>query len=246
MESQPEKVRLSPKPVFIRGLFTRIAGVYDRLNRMLTFGLDVLWRRRALARFAVSCRKGGRIPSSILDVATGTADLAIAAARRFPAARVTGVDLTPAMLDVGRRKVAAADLADRVSLREGDVLALPFPAGSFGAVMCAFGFRNFADPAAALCEVARVLEEDGRLLVLELFRPKSCVLGRFVSWWLRSLSALFAGKVLRDYAYLDASIGATLSAAEFVAEASRAGFVVEWKNFCVPACTCLQFKKVKG
>ena len=85
-------------------MFTRIAGMYDRLNRVQSLGLDVLWRRRALARLANEASS----PRAILDLATGTADFAIAAARLFSGARVTGVDLTSAMLDVGRRKVAAA------------------------------------------------------------------------------------------------------------------------------------------
>jgi ubiquinone/menaquinone biosynthesis C-methylase UbiE len=91
----------------VAGVFTRVAGGYDRLNRILSFGLDVIWRRRALARLE---RAGGGGLGSILDLATGTADFAIEAARRFPAASVTGIDLTPAMLDIGRRKVADAGL----------------------------------------------------------------------------------------------------------------------------------------
>ena len=93
---------MEPKAESVRGLFTRIAGRYDALNRALTFGIDVLWRRRALAMLEDS--------EDVLDLATGTADLAIGVARRFPAVHVTGVDLTPAMLELGRRKVESAGL----------------------------------------------------------------------------------------------------------------------------------------
>ena len=133
----------------MRGLFTRIAGRYDALNRVLTCGLDVTWRRRALAWLAP--------PARVLDLATGTGDLALALARRFPRARVTGLDLTPAMLAVARRRAARAGVGRRVALVEGRADALPFPNGAFDAVTCAFGFRNFPDPKAALAEAARVL-----------------------------------------------------------------------------------------
>ena len=129
----------------MRGMFTRIAGMYDRLNRAQSLGLDVVWRKRALACLA----RTSPSPRRILDLATGTADFAIACARRFPDAHVTGVDLTPAMLEVGRRKVEAAGLSGRIVLEEGDACALACAKGSFDAVLCAFGFRNFPDRAAS-------------------------------------------------------------------------------------------------
>ena len=138
-------------------MFTRIAGRYDRLNRVQSLGLDVLWRRRSLAALA----RVAPSPRRILDLATGTADFAMASARRVPGAFVTGVDLTPAMLDVGRRKVEAAGLAGLVSLEEGDACALACADASADVAICAFGFRNFPDRAEALREVARVLTPDG-------------------------------------------------------------------------------------
>ena len=223
----------------MRGMFTRIAGMYDRLNRVQSLGLDVLWRRRALARLA------GEAPflRRILDLATGTADFAIAAARRFPGVRVTGVDLTPAMLDVGRRKVEAAGLAGRVSLKEGDACALTCADASFDATVCAFGFRNFPDRAAALREVARVLAPGGLLLVLELFRPRFRLLARATAAWMVCVARLFAGGAREDYAYLRASIGATCTAAEFGRLASAGGLVGVRRFFFFPACSCLIFRK---
>lgn len=231
MPSIPE----NPQNRHMREMFTRIAGMYDRLNRVLTLGIDVLWRRRALARL--------QNVEAALDLATGTADLAIATARRFPAARVTGIDLTPAMLEVGRAKVARAGLAVRIDLREGDASALPFEATSFDTVTCAFGFRNFPDRVRALQEVFRVLKPGGRLLVLELFRPKSRVLGGLTAAWLRRVSPFFAGEAQRDYAYLRASIAGTCSTGEFVDSARRVGFSDEFLTFFLPSCTCLVLRK---
>ena len=222
------------------GVFTRVAGGYDRLNRILSLGLDVTWRRRALARLE---RVGVDGSGSILDIATGTADFAIEAALRLPSVRVTGVDLTPAMLEIGERKVAAAGLSDRVSLREGSATALPFGDSSFDAALCAFGFRNFPDIPASLAETARILRNGGRLVVLEFFRPRSALLGAFTSGWLRCLSAMFAKGVASDYAYLRTSISGTCSVAEFESMARAAGLAAERTEMFLPVCSCLVLRK---
>ena len=220
-------------------MFTRIAGMYDRLNRVQSLGLDVLWRRRALARLA----RVSPAPRRILDLATGTADFALAAARRFPSARVAGVDLTPAMLEIGRRKVAAAGLADRVALEEGNACALARADGSADAALCAFGFRNFPDRAAALREVARVLVPGGHLLVLELFRPRFRALAAATAAWMACVARLFARDAREDYAYLRASIDETCTASEFGRLASAAGLEAVQRKFLLPACTCLLFRR---
>lgn len=209
------------------------------LNRALTFGVDVLWRRRALRRLVRAAPDAGRV----LDLATGTADFALGAARAYPGARVTGIDLTPAMLEIGRRKVARAGLASRVELREGDVLALDLPDGAFDVATCAFGFRNFPDPERALVEAARVLKPGGTLLVLELFRIRRAFFARATSVWLRLAAPLLAGKAKGDYAYLRASIERTLSADDFTAAAGRAGFACVGDAFFRPSCHCLILKK---
>ncbi len=220
---------------FLRELFTRVAGRYDLLNRTLTFGIDVSWRRRALKLLDA--------PTRVLDLATGTADLAIGIARRFPSAQVTGVDLTPAMLEIGRRKVAAADCTARIELFEGNAQALSFADASFDVVTCAFGFRNFPDKALALAEAARVLRPGGTLLVLELFRMESRLCARVTSEWLRLVAPLLARGTKADYAYLRASIESTVSAAEFTSLAENVGLRVERQGFYLPSCHCLKLRK---
>ena len=223
--------------------FTRVADGYDRLNRILSLGMDIVWRRRALARLRRLLGEGADRPLAILDVATGTADFALAAARHFPAAHVTGLDLTPAMLAIGARKVAAAGLTARIALQPGDAAALPFADASFDAALCAFGFRNFPDISASLAEVARILRNGGRLVALEFFRPRSALLGAFTAGWLKSLSTVFAKGHAADYAYLRASISKTCSAGEFAAMAREAGLATDREEFFLPACSCLVLRK---
>jgi len=223
----------------MRGLFSRVSGGYDRLNRAMSLGLDVLWRRRALVRLAQAMPA----PRRIIDLATGTADFAIAAARFFPDACVKGVDITPAMLEIGRQKVSDAGLDGRIGLEEGDACALGCGDASADVALCAFGFRNFPNRAAALREVARVLVPGGRLLVLELFRPRSRCLGALTSLWMKCVAFLFAGGVRGDYGYLRASIEGTCTVNEFVCTAAAAGFSCRETFFYLPACSCLLFQK---
>lgn len=226
---------MEPQPDEIRRLFTRIAGRYDLLNRVLTFGIDLSWRRRALALLEA--------PTCVLDLATGTGDLALGLARRFPHAQVTGLDLTPAMLEIARRRISRADCAARVVLMEGDATRLPFPDASFDAVTCAFGFRNFPDPAAALAEVARVLVPGGTLLVLEFFRLESSFCAWATAGWLRLVAPLLARGTRADYAYLRTSIARMCSARTFASWAQDLGLSISCKAFYLPSCHCLKFRK---
>lgn len=226
---------MEPQPDEIRRLFTRIAGRYDLLNRALTFGIDLSWRRRALAMLEA--------PTRVLDLATGTGDLALGLARRFPHAQVTGLDLTPAMLEIARRRIARADCAARVTLMEGDATRLPFPDASFDTVTCAFGFRNFPDPVAALAEAARVLVPGGTLLVLEFFRLESPFCAWATAGWLRLVAPLLARGTRADYAYLRTSIARMCSARTFVSWAQNLGLSISRETFFLPSCHCLKFQK---
>ena len=132
---------------------------------------------------------------------------------------------------------------ERITLKDGDACTLAYADGSFDAVLCAFGFRNFPDRAAALREVARVLSPRGYLLVLELFRPRFRLLSAATAAWMACVARLFAGGVREDYAYLRASIGETCTAAEFGRLASDVGLVSVQRIFFFPACSCLLFRR---
>ena len=179
-------------PDAVRQMFDRIAPVYDVMNRVMTAGLDLRWRR--LAAEAV-VRPGDRA----LDACCGTGDLAVACARRGGV--VTGLDFSPAMLERARRKLPSATWV------EGDLLALPFEAGSFEAATVGFGVRNVADLRKGLAELRRVLVPDGRVAVLEITQP-SGVLAPFYRLWFDRIVPLL-GKLLKGgaaYTYLPASV----------------------------------------
>jgi demethylmenaquinone methyltransferase / 2-methoxy-6-polyprenyl-1,4-benzoquinol methylase len=205
MRRYPAVATLGPKSHadVVSDVFATAHPRYDLLNRLLSFRRDVGWRAFAAERM--------RLPPAgkLLDVATGTADLAIAAARRWPGARVTGIDTAETMLREGRRKVTRGGLSGRIELQRGDALAIPFPAGSFDAAAVAFGMRNFPDRPGALREMARVTAPGGRVLVLEMtfaparaFRaPYGVYLRRILPFLARLLSPNPAA-----YAYLADSI----------------------------------------
>jgi demethylmenaquinone methyltransferase / 2-methoxy-6-polyprenyl-1,4-benzoquinol methylase len=149
----------------VREIFRTIPGRYDFLNRVLSLRRDVAWRRFTVRkmRFFDTFR--------LLDVATGTADLALAAALRHPEIRVTGIDFASEMLALGHKKVLESGLAERIRLMRADALALPFPDRGFDAVGIAFGIRNIPDRLAALREMRRVLVPGGRIYILEMNAP---------------------------------------------------------------------------
>lgn len=219
--------------------FNRIAAGYDRLNRILSWGLDAVWRRRALERL----KRIRPDAHAVLDLATGTADFALAAARAFPAAHVTGVDFSPAMLAHGTTKVACAGLAHRVTLCAGEASAVPAADATFEVALCAFGFRNFPDRPRALAEAARVLKPGGTLTVLEFFAPRRRLLGPLTAAWLRVATCLWARHARDAYDYLRRSIGSMCTAETFVAQARDAGFSCVAHAFFYPACTCLVLRK---
>jgi demethylmenaquinone methyltransferase/2-methoxy-6-polyprenyl-1,4-benzoquinol methylase len=213
---------LSKSPDRIAGMFDAIAGRYDLLNHLLSVGIDTLWRKRAIA----SLRLTGR--ERVLDLCTGTADLAIAAVRGRPAAaRVVGVDFAAAMLRVGRDKIAAQRLGDRIALVRGDATRIPAADGSVDAITIAFGIRNVDEVARACAEMHRVLRPGGRLAILEFAVPTTPGLSTVYLWYLRHVLPRVGRAVSRHnaaYGYLPASIGAFTPPEEFVKLLRQAGF----------------------
>jgi demethylmenaquinone methyltransferase/2-methoxy-6-polyprenyl-1,4-benzoquinol methylase len=203
-------------------MFDQIAGRYDRMNRILSLGIDKRWRKRTVAALALPAN------AQVLDVATGTADLAIDIARRHPDATVIGLDPSRGMLAVGDAKVARGDLAGRVTLVVGDAQALPYEDDRFDAATIAFGIRNVPDRALGLRELARVVKPGGRVAVLELAEPRRGLLGKAARFHVRHvvprLGALLSGS--REYRYLQTSIAAFPPAEAFAQIMTDAGLDV--------------------
>lgn len=186
----------------VREIFATVTGRYDFLNHLLSLGRDIAWRRFAVRkmRFFDTHR--------FLDIATGTADLAIEAANSHPI-HVTGIDFSPEMLAVGQKKITRLGLSERIRLLQADAMMLPFPDGSFDAVGVAFGIRNMPDRLLALREMRRVLVPGGRVFVLEMNFPRSRFWQGFFDLYLKRLlpgiARLFSGNPAA-YHYLADSI----------------------------------------
>jgi demethylmenaquinone methyltransferase/2-methoxy-6-polyprenyl-1,4-benzoquinol methylase len=209
-------------------MFDQIAGRYDLLNRIVSLGMDRGWRRKLVEGLHLS--PGGQV----LDVATGTADVAIAVARRHSQAQVTGLDPSVGMLEIGRTKVSEAGFAGRIELVEGDAQELPFAADQFDGACIAFGIRNVPDRLLGLREMARVTRPGCRVCVLELGEPDAGILTPFARFHVHHVvprvGALISGAA--EYDYLQASIAAFPSPADFTALMGEAGLsAVEHTRF---------------
>jgi demethylmenaquinone methyltransferase / 2-methoxy-6-polyprenyl-1,4-benzoquinol methylase len=159
-------------------MFDDIAPRYDFLNRFLSAGIDVSWRKKALAELK------GLKPQTLLDVATGTADVAIMAARILNPSKIVGIDISTGMLDLGRKKLLKEGLDRQIELQTGDSEAINFPEASFDAVTVAFGVRNFANLEKGLAEIFRVLKPGGKLVVLEFSKPKIIGIQQFYNLYM--------------------------------------------------------------
>jgi demethylmenaquinone methyltransferase / 2-methoxy-6-polyprenyl-1,4-benzoquinol methylase len=202
-------------PDAVRTMFDRIAPVYDVMNRVMTAGMDVRWRRLAAESVV---QPGDRV----LDAACGTGDLAIADLRAG-AGRVTGLDFSERMLERARRK--AAPRKDALDWVQGDMLALPFADATFDAATVGFGVRNVDDLALSLSELRRVLRPGGRVAILEITQPRG-VLRPFYSLWFDRVVPLL-GKVLPGgaaYTYLPASVKRFPTAERLADMLREAGF----------------------
>ncbi len=234
---QPQPARstdLVPPALGSGQMFDRIAQRYDFVNRVLSLGLDKGWRRRTVRALQLGERP------RVLDVATGTGDLAIDIARMTPGATVIGLDPSTEMLAIAADKINRRGFADRVSVVVGDAQHLPYKSCEMDAATIAFGIRNVPDRLAGLRELARVVRPGGRIAILELGEPKGGVMSRAARFHTRHvvprLGALLSGA--REYAYLQKSIAAFPPAEEFVRLMQQAGLhVVEVTPLTFGACT---------
>ena len=210
----------------ISGMFDAIAARYDLLNHLLSAGLDKRWRRRAVDVLQLSGRE------IVLDLCTGTADLALAATSGpHRAKRVVGVDFSAAMLQIGSGKIrssaAGTSAEPAVDLIRGDAMRIPLRDASVDATTIGFGIRNVEQPAAACREIARVLRPGGTLVILEFSLPRAPALRSFYLWYFRKILPLIGRMISKHksaYTYLPASVEAFPSPDEFVQQLRDAGF----------------------
>lgn len=183
-------------------MFDRIAGRYDFMNRFLSAGIDVSWRKKAIREFEKDK------PQHILDVATGTGDMAIRAAKMLKPAKITGIDISQKMLEIGRKKLLAERLETEIDLLSGDGETINFAGHTFDAVMVAFGVRNFENLQQGLSEILRVMKPGAKLVVLEFSKPKAGIIRRVYHWYMGRLApglAKLFNQNKRAYQYLNES-----------------------------------------
>ncbi len=201
-------------------MFDAIAPRYDTLNRVLSLGIDRRWRKKAIAWVRE------HNPRRVLDVATGTADLAIAAIELEPE-KVVGVDISEEMLNVGREKIAKLGLSDRITLRRGDSEKLPFSDRQFDVVLVAFGVRNFEHLQKGLKEMRRVLRPGGALVVLEFSRPRRFPIKQLFGFYFKHILPRVGGAVSKDegaYQYLPDSVQTFPDGEDFLDELRKTGY----------------------
>ena len=203
----------------VERMFGGIAPSYDLLNHVLSFGIDKGWRRKSIDMLA------DRKPREILDVATGTADMAININKRL-ACKVVGCDISPKMVEVGARKVKNAGLDKNISLCVAESESLPFSSNRFDAVTVAFGVRNFANLDKGLSQMCRVLKPGGRLVVLEFSTPPNAIFRTLYNFYFRNILPIIGGAISRDrkaYDYLCRSAMAFPSGDDFERQLFAAG-----------------------
>lgn len=202
-EVKPDAASTASKKEQVEAMFDSIAFRYDFLNHFLSAGIDKTWRKKAINILAQSS------PKHILDVATGTGDMAIEAHRRIANAKITGIDLSEGMLEFGRKKLNSLGLQNDISLIKGDSEKLPFEDNHFDACMVAFGVRNFENLDAGLAEMYRVIKPNAKLIILEFSKPNAFPFKQLYNFYFKSILP-FWGKLFSKsknaYSYLPESV----------------------------------------
>lgn len=185
----------------VGSLFDSIASTYDRFNHLLSLNIDKRWRRRAVRQL--------RPADHLLDVAVGTADLAIEVIRQNKACRVTGIDISTGMMDIGAQKISQAGMSQSITLFEASALEMPFADNTFSAVTCAYGVRNFSNLDQGLAEMFRVMKPGGQLLILEFSYPQNAIIRWCYNLFFTHLMPLVGKAVSRNsgaYLYFRQSV----------------------------------------
>ena len=187
----------------IAAMFDRISPKYDALNHLFSLNIDKVWRRKTAHEVAK------HQPRTILDLATGTADLAIAMAKRNPQAHIVGMDISEKMMEIGKTKIASQDLENQIELHLGDAADLPFENQSFDAVTVAFGVRNFEDLDKGLSEISRVLKPNGWAVILEFSMPERFPIKQVYRLYFKHILPRIGKWISKDggaYTYLPQSV----------------------------------------
>ncbi|WP_048798770.1 bifunctional demethylmenaquinone methyltransferase/2-methoxy-6-polyprenyl-1,4-benzoquinol methylase UbiE [Segatella buccae] len=205
----------------VEEMFNNIAPTYDTLNHRLSWDIDKGWRKKAIAQLQPFS------PRHILDIATGTGDFAILAARMLTPEKLIGADISEGMMDIGRQKVKRARLEQIISFEKEDCLQLSYPENSFDAVTAAFGIRNFPDLDRGLKEIFRVLKPGGHLSIVELTSPVAFPMKQLFKVYSHTVLPIYGRLVSRDdsaYRYLTATIEAFPQGEQMVGILKKAGF----------------------
>lgn len=229
------------KKAEVAKMFDNIAHKYDFLNHFLSMGIDRSWRRKTIKEIT-------RLnPRLILDVATGTGDLAFQSARKMPDLQVIGVDISKEMMNVGKKKAQQMSLEDRVQFVYGDSENLPFEDEKFDAVMVAFGVRNFENLQKGMDEMFRVLKKDGQIFVLEFSKPRLFPFKQLFGFYFRFILPLIGritSKDPRAYKYLFESVQAFPDYNNFLEFMRKAGFSSnKWKSMTLGICSLYTGRK---
>lgn len=212
---------LNKKSDNVAAMFNSIAAKYDFLNHFLSLGIDKMWRRRLVKQLAKSN------PRQVLDIATGTGDLAIQLAKHHKSVNITGVDISENMLSIGREKILKRKLEGRINLKQANSMSLPFADGEFDAAMVAFGVRNFEDLSKGITDIHRVLKDGGSLYVLEFSMPSRFPMRNLYRFYFRRVLPFVGGIVSGSksaYTYLPESVFAFPEKEKFVEIMANAGF----------------------
>ncbi len=216
----PDTASNLSKKAQVADMFNNIAGRYDFLNHFLSMGIDKGWRKIAIAEVAQMK------PQTILDVATGTGDMAIAAAALQPK-KITGVDIADQMLEVGKKKIIAQNLQQTITLQTGDSESMPFKTGEYDVVMCAYGVRNFEHLEKGLTEMCRVIRPGGKVVILEFSHPSGFPIKQLYKFYFRYILPTL-GKLVskhsRAYTYLPESVNAFPEGKRFCEILTQCGF----------------------
>ena len=232
----PYKSSSASKKDQIRSMFDNISGSYDRLNLVLSLGIERLWK----IKLVNAIKDAGAV--KILDIATGTADIALLQAERIPDAVITAMDLSPKMIENARKKVTKKGLQSRINLDVGDCENLEYPDSTFDAASISFGVRNFENLEKGLREINRVLIKGGKIFVLEFSKPTIFPFKQLFNFYFGKILPRIGGWISKDksaYSYLFESVQSFPDYGDFISVIEKCGFKnCKWRAFTFGIC-CL-------